>query len=111
MKFFFSAPKDADNNKQRIRREAKFLFPYPLPSSVPCTHLREKENHDGGRRGKKRKKKREKEKKKGGSWRKTTELRGLSNFSFTLVNPRNALSRCSHQSRNVPGPAATPRTT
>lgn len=108
IKFFFSAPKDADNNKQRIRREAKFLFPYPLPSFVQPRRARiyASKRITMGRGGKKKKKREG-----GGGRRKTTELRGLSNFSFTLVNPRNALSRCSHQSRNVPGPAATPRTT
>lgn len=61
MKFFFSAPKDADNNKQRIRREAKFLFPYPLPSSVPCTRERESR---WGKEGEKKEKRKEKKKKK-----------------------------------------------
>lgn len=111
IKFLFRE-KDVDNNKQRIRSIEKqnFYFHHPLPSSVQPRRVRiygtnEKENHAGG------KKKKNKKREGGGSWRKTTALRGLSNFSFTLVNPRNALSRRSHQSRNVPGPAATPRTT
>lgn len=64
IKFFFSAPEDGDNNKQRIRREAKFLFPYPLPSSVQPRRARiyarkritmgrggKKKGKKGGRRG------------------------------------------------------------
>lgn len=60
IKFFFSAPKDADNNKQRIRREAKFLFPYPLPSSVQPRRARiyASKRITMGRGGKKKEKKR-----------------------------------------------------
>lgn len=59
IKFFFSAPKDGDNNKQRIRREAKFLFPYPLPSSVQPRRARiyASKRITMGRGGKKKRKK------------------------------------------------------
>lgn len=108
IKFFSPRQKTGITTSNVFEEKQNFYFHirFHHPSNR-AVHVSTRVRESRWDEGEKKKEKREG----GGGRRKTTELRGLSNFSFTLVNPRNALSRCSHQSRNVPGPAATPRTT